>query len=179
MASARPLREVFADLVGAPSATGDPAALLRDQGHDGLPDDLVAEAVVSFADTAPIEVAEQLAPFVTAHSGVGDEPVPTSGWLDLLGSAPDLAGDVPAGIDHGGDVDPDPVLEFGTGAGPGSAIEPDDDVEGPEDDGFAEILTDPAELDDAADWAPTGPETDLMVDEFDDDDGEPGGEPLG
>ena len=36
----------------------DPAEVLRASGHADLPDGLVAEAVVSYADTAPIEVAE-------------------------------------------------------------------------------------------------------------------------
>src|ERR687890_805827 len=91
MASARPLRDVFADLTGGEYTADDPDALLRDHGH-ALPDDLVAEAVVSFADTAPAEVAEHLAPYVMTHSAVGADPVagdePSVGWLDLLGSAP-------------------------------------------------------------------------------------------
>lgn len=96
MDSARPLRDVFADLTGAGNAAGDPEALLRDQGHPELPEHLVAEAVVSYAETAPAEVAEHLAPYVTAHSAVGageapgDEPA--VGWLDLLGTAPVGAG---------------------------------------------------------------------------------------
>ena len=116
MAPARPLRDVFADLIGDPSAADDPAALLRDQGHPGLPDHLVAEAVVSYADTAPVEVAEHLAPYVTAHSAVGADPVPgdepPAGWLDLLGTAPDVVRR-PADID---DLAPAPD-EFDDAAG--------------------------------------------------------------
>ena len=151
MESARPLRDVFADLTGGGSAAGDPDALLRDQGHPALPDDLVAEAVVSYADTAPAEVAEHLAPFVTAHSavgaGAGAGAEPSAGWLDLLATAPAGAGvaDEPAeadqraeaeeraeaddlaaaaeGFDDGADLGPDPGLglDFGLGAEPAPA----------------------------------------------------------
>jgi hypothetical protein len=149
MAPARPLRDVFADLVGDPSAADDPAALLRDQGHPGLPDHLVAEAVVSYADTAPVEVAEHLAPYVTAHSAVGADAAPgdepPASWLDLLGTAPDVAG--PADIDdlapepgESGDAaslhaGPDLDLDFGTGAGPVPVVETDADDAGPDDAG--------------------------------------------
>jgi len=196
MASARPLRDVFADLVGAPGAADDPAALLRDHGHPGLPEELVAEAVVSYADTAPVEVAERLAPYVTAHSAVGADPVPgdepAAGWLDLLGAAPDVTGDEPAdlddlapgsgGFDAAAGLDPDPGLDFGAGAGPGFAIEPGDGAEGAGEDGLVEIFADPAELDerdDAADRPPAVPEPDLTAEESDGGDGEPDGEPLG
>src|SRR5690349_7689691 len=130
MESARPLRDVFADLSGGTSATGDPEALLREQGHPGLPDHLVAEAVVSYADTAPAEVAEHLARYVTAHSAVGADEVsgdePVAEWLDLLATAPapadepvgaDLLVPEPDGLDDVADFGPDPGLglDFGTG----------------------------------------------------------------
>ena len=101
MESAKPLRDVFNELVGDESARGalaaDRDAVLRDSGHGDLPGGLVAEAVVSYADTAPVEVAEHLAPFVTAHSAVpadglaaadpDPDPDPATG-LDLLATAP-------------------------------------------------------------------------------------------
>ena len=110
MADPRPLRDVFTDLVGEPGPT-DPAALLSGHGHPGLPDDLVAEAVVSYADTAPVEVAEHLAPYVTAHSVVGADPEAEApeGWLGLLGTAPDVT-ELPEEDKHFADLD------FGTGA---------------------------------------------------------------
>jgi hypothetical protein len=122
MASVRPLREVLADLVGDGAArAGGPEAYLAEQGHADLPTDLVAEAVVSFADTAPPEVAEQLAPFVTAHTA-GQEDA--GGWFDLLTTAStevtddldDLDGAVsePWAADFG--PDPDASLDFGSGA---------------------------------------------------------------
>ncbi|RSM61669.1 hypothetical protein DMB66_24470 [Actinoplanes sp. ATCC 53533] len=149
MDSARPLRDVFADLTGNGAAAGDPEALLRDQGHPGLPDHLVAEAVVSYAETAPAEVAEHLAPYVTAHSVVGaGEPAgdePPAGWLDLLGTAPAGPGlaDEPADIDYlapspdelddATDLGPDPGfgLDFGTGAELVPAVDAGAGPEGP------------------------------------------------
>ena len=98
MDPARPLRDVFTDLTGdaGAGAAQDPAAALAASGHPDLPDTLVAEAIVSYADTAPPEVAEHLAPYVMANSAVpaadpaASEPDPSS-WLDLLASAPDVA----------------------------------------------------------------------------------------
>ncbi|WP_328468304.1 hypothetical protein OHA21_51430 [Actinoplanes sp. NBC_00393] len=183
MEPARPLRDVFADLTGAGNATGDPADLLRDQGH-ALPDDLVAEAVVSYADTAPAEVAEHLAPYVTAHSvvgaadGTGDE----TGWLELLATAP--AGAEPGDIDEltpvtGGfdDTDPGTPLDFGTGTDAEPAVETTEvDLPGGDDitetDEFLELElgADPIALDIAADeeWV-----------DGDGDDDEPDTETLG
>jgi hypothetical protein len=95
-----PLRDVFARLAGN---GGDPGDFLR-----GLPADLVAEAVVSYADTAPLEVAEHLAPFVSEHSAVGSGGDASEAWLDLLASAP--AEEEASGLD-------DQDLGFGTGSG--------------------------------------------------------------
>jgi hypothetical protein len=92
MANARPLRDVFADLAGDHTASsGD---VLAAGGHPDLPDGLVAEAVVNYADTAPIEVAAHLAPFVMANSPVplGPEvPDEPPNWLDALATAPEPA----------------------------------------------------------------------------------------
>jgi hypothetical protein len=142
MSSTRPLHELLADLAGdgdAGRAHGDPEAYLAANGHAGLPPDLVAEAVVSYADTAPVEVAEHLAPFVTTHSAVpADEPPSdvSDDWFDLLTTAPaaptddldpdpglddDLDGDTPWSPDD----DPGPGLDFGTGSA--------DDLDAPAD----------------------------------------------
>jgi hypothetical protein len=93
------LRELFASLSGGSEAVGhDPSSVLASGGHGDLPDHLVAEAIGNYADTAPVEVAEHLSPYVMAHSAVpGLEP---DGWhptdsgdgadgLALLASAPD------------------------------------------------------------------------------------------
>lgn len=107
MPPARPLRDVFAELSGTGHGSAldarNPDAVLADAGHPQLPAGLVAEAVVSYADTAPIEVAEHLAPYVMAHSAVptdvvGDVDEPH--WLDVLSAAPDPA--VPVVDDHPG-----------------------------------------------------------------------------
>lgn len=101
MDAARPLRDVFAELASDESARhayrSDPQGFLRANGHGELPSGLVAEAVVSYADLAPLETAEHLAPVVAAHSavpldgtGLGDDEGmndPFAG-LDLLASAP-------------------------------------------------------------------------------------------
>jgi hypothetical protein len=123
MTEARPLREVFADLADSADSAGyqgaDPAELLAAHGHPGLPEELVAEAVVSYADTAPAEVAEHLAPFVTAHSAIPvDEPGDTP-WFELMSTAPEPE---PPDLDSPLETlefgeDPGLDLDFGAGAG--------------------------------------------------------------
>jgi hypothetical protein len=128
----RPLRELLADLVGDGAARADgSAAYLAEHGHD-LPQDLLAEAVVSFADTAPPGLAERLSPFVTAHTSGEEEP---ADWFDLLTTAPPDLTDEVDGVDEvdGGDdldaehdagqeqwsdfgTDPGQGLDFGSGA---------------------------------------------------------------
>jgi hypothetical protein len=124
---ARPLRDLLSDLVGDGEARlaygADPAGYLAAHGHPDLPAPLVSEAVVSYADTAPVEVAEVLAPYVTEHGPVPvDEPeVAQADWFDLLTSADRT--DDPFGEHHAA-ADPhhdwtDPAgLDFGAGAAP-------------------------------------------------------------
>src|SRR5258705_13690824 len=90
MDAARPLRDVFADLAQDEDARSA-QDVLRAGGHPDLPDGLVAEAVGSYADTAPIEVAEHLSPYVMAHSSVPLPDLPevdASGWLNAMVTAP-------------------------------------------------------------------------------------------
>jgi hypothetical protein len=94
MEPARPLRDVFADLASDEDAraahAADPQGYLAAQGHPALPGDLVGEAIVNYADTAPPEVAEHLSPFVMAHSPVpvdGLDPAAVDG-MHLLATAP-------------------------------------------------------------------------------------------
>ncbi|MBA0125021.1 hypothetical protein H0B56_05650 [Haloechinothrix sp. YIM 98757] len=116
MEPVRPLRDVFDELIEADPAERDVAALLRESGYSDLPDDVLSEAIVSYAETAPVEVAEHLAPFVTAHAtpGSGDaagtRPAPEHG-LDLLASMP-----APEQIDDTPATDPVPDIAFGTGS---------------------------------------------------------------
>lgn len=92
------LRELFAEL--SRPGGGDPADVLRAAGYGDVPESLVAEAVVSYAGTAPLEVAEHLAPFAVAHGPVptvDPAPAPAGGYggLSLLASAPP-----PGATDH-------------------------------------------------------------------------------
>ncbi|MDG4822727.1 hypothetical protein O7635_12790 [Asanoa sp. WMMD1127] len=114
---ARPLKDVLTDLVGDPSAAAD---ALAGAGHD-LPPELVAEAVVSFAGTAPAEVAEHLAPFVTAHSGVPVESEldAPADWFELLATAPETGAELDEGLAAAPDSADGPglgELDFGAGA---------------------------------------------------------------
>lgn len=126
MPPSRPLRDVFADLSGTADGSRvdarSPERLLAEAGHPHLPAGLVAEAVVSYADTAPIEVAEHLAPYVMAHSAVPTgavEDVDQPRWLDLLSAAPAPAGIDTSPVTHHPDaeaVDATSHVWFGTGA---------------------------------------------------------------
>jgi hypothetical protein len=109
MDDARPLREVFADLAGGTPGT-HPGATHADAGsalggHEGLPADLLATAIGSYADTAPAEVAEHLAPFLTdpdAGIDVGLEllaDAPVGDWDGEVDLAADLDGDLGGGLD--------------------------------------------------------------------------------
>jgi hypothetical protein len=174
MASVRPLRELLADLVGDAGAhSGGPEAYLAEHGHADLPPELMAEAVVSFADTAPPEVAEHLAPFVTAHTTGDEDP---ADWFDLLASAelpdepddPDvLDGDPePWSVDDFGS-DPGPGLDFGAGAVDGldhvDALDDEAPTDWPADvDHTTPDTTEPANVDE--------PESEDVIADLDDDD---------
>jgi len=147
MASARPLHELLGDLVGdadAAHAHGDPEAYLAANGHPDLPPDLVAEAVVSYADTAPVDVAEHLAPYVTTHSVVPADEPPTDDWFGLITTAPTDELDTDPDIDDFSDDDATPeehsgpALDFGTGSVDAldapSTAETDDDTDDQTDD---------------------------------------------
>lgn len=108
----RPLRDVFADLASDEAArqahAADPEGFLASYGHPDLPGDLVGEAIASYADTAPPELAEHLAPLVAAYSPVPelDADLDGAAGLDLLATAP--AEDLPDPGDDPGDGIPDP-----------------------------------------------------------------------
>jgi hypothetical protein len=130
MDTTRPLHDVFSGLAGADGGA-EPADVLRANGHEALPDGLVAEAVVTYADTAPIEVAEHLSAFVQANSPVprADAGIEPPTWLDALTTAP-AGTDIPGEPDPGSDLDEgvDGLTAAGTaGWDPPSA--PDDSLE--------------------------------------------------
>jgi hypothetical protein len=174
---ARPLKDVFTDLVGDPSAA---VGALAGAGHD-LPPDLVAEAVVSFAGTAPAEVAEHLAPYVTANSGVPVESEAdwVTDWPDLFATAPEV-GEADEFDDGEADVlDAPPAehaagiveLAFGAGADDGPAADPDPDLDTGLDNDLASAVDDPAdEAPSFDDLTEAGPDSSLDVDADDDDD---------
>src|SRR3954465_12992343 len=111
MAPARSLHEIIAGLTGDAGTSGDLAAVLRAGGHPDLPEDLLAEAVISFADTAPAEVAEHLAPFVMAHGPIADGDT-AAGEIDGLSG---LLATVPAAeIDDDAAAVPEIDSPFGT-----------------------------------------------------------------
>ncbi|MEU7908852.1 hypothetical protein [Actinoplanes sp. NPDC049118] len=137
MAPARSLHEIIAGLTGDAGTSGDLAAVLHAGGHPDLPEELLAEAVISFADTAPAEVAEHLAPFVMAHGPIaeGDAGAGEIGRLpDLLATAPS-AGFGEASALAAPEIDP--PFE----AGGADAAQPPDDVDEPAEPGWAPLDT--------------------------------------
>lgn len=138
---ARSLHEVFQTLAGDP----DPDAVLAAAGHAGLPADLLTEAIVSFADTAPPEVAEHLSPVVlgaSSDAGLG---------LELLTSAPQVTwdddldtGEEPTWADEGPPLE---ELDFGAGGDELDALDALDAPAGAEAAEAAETADDvPAEV---------------------------------
>lgn len=119
MDEARPLRDVFDRLV---AQEHDAAGGLVGSGHDDLDATMLADALVGYSDTVPVEVAEHLEHFVTAVT-THQAPDPTIG-LDLLTTAPAVADDALAEpgppddlapADPGADPEPADDLGFGTG----------------------------------------------------------------
>lgn len=128
------LREVFEELAGG--GHPDPAAVLREHGFD-LPDAELRYALVSYAHSAPVDVAGHLQPYVMANSPVSWEDTPEvatlADGLGLLTTAPppdavpedpiaDLDGVPGIGAVAGGALTPAGAeatadrLDFGTGA---------------------------------------------------------------
>jgi hypothetical protein len=149
MEPVRPLRDLFDDLANRPAGAagegldghgGDPLAALPDAGHPDLPDDLLAEALVSYAATAPPQVAEQLGPFVTAHSGVPavtddypmDLPDPAEG-LGLLDGAAAAGWEDPLALD---------AFELADGVPDGPPADDLDDLPDGLADDLADVLVD-------------------------------------
>jgi hypothetical protein len=148
------LRDVFDALIGQPRH--DPAEVLREQGFD-LPATATADALVSYAHSAPVEVASHLQQFVMAHGPVppaagGDTEATaeTGDGLGLLATAPvvmvpdvDAPSELDATAAHSGDAafnaQPAVVagsaatvtadeLDFGSGGGEARAVAADADA---------------------------------------------------
>lgn len=177
----RPLHAVFTELLNDESArqayAADPAGLLESAGHAGLPEELVAEALISFADTAPPAVAEHLAPFVMARGPIAEsdaDPAEPDG-LALLAAAPpqttgdELDGDLPATPEsmdeaHTGTGWSSDDLDFGTGSELEFTDAPADDFDG----ALSEIpaaSAEPAEPAPAEDEHLLGPDPAFAVDQ--------------
>jgi hypothetical protein len=114
MEPARPLHDIFSELARDPAEPGD---ALRAGGHGELPDALVAEAIVSYAGTAPAELAEHLAPFVTSH---GPVPYEDSAGLDVAHGL-DLLATAPVAEPAAEDAAPEDPLDLAFGEGTGAA----------------------------------------------------------
>ena len=131
----RSLRELFASVSDAPHA--GPAEVLASGGHQSLPPDLVAEAITNYADTAPLEVAQHLAPFVMAHSAVPGAAAAANWSGDGIGPGLDsgfeLLSTVPAVSEHPGDHDFAGDHDFGPDFGPHVAHDVAHDVDGAAD----------------------------------------------
>ncbi|MFY1696310.1 MULTISPECIES: hypothetical protein [unclassified Solwaraspora] len=140
MAPARSLHEIFAGLSGDAAALDEAAAVLDANGYADLPAELLAQAVVSYAETAPVEVAEHLAPFVMAHSqvvGEGAVPDDLAAPLDLLASAPAAPVDA---------AELDDLPEIDALAEPGADLDAPDSVDGGDSvTGPGEIVAGPAD----------------------------------
>ena len=118
--------------------------VLRASGHADLPDGLVAEAVVSYADTAPIEVAEHLSPFVMANS-----PVPRT---DAAPRRPRAGSTLLASAADVGELDPTARLDDGGLAAPRPVDQPD--RPGPRGAGDAGFGHRPGPTDYGSRWTP-------------------------
>lgn len=123
-------------MLSAHGAGIDPASVLEQHGMGDLPPDELSSALLHFAERAPLDVADALAPVVTRFSPVPFEPddLPPSPVDDVIDQGGDVFAvlgeidlDAPPGLDgHLGDSDPgdfdhddhDPDLEdHGSGAG--------------------------------------------------------------
>lgn len=107
MSEFRPLRETLDRLVG-----GEPARL-----PDDIEPSLLGEALVGYADTAPVEVAVRLEGFTSAV--VRNESPELAEGLELLTGAPALAADelpdhdlADLGFGSGSDVEAPPATEL-------------------------------------------------------------------
>lgn len=129
------MHEVFDELATGLHRDREPAEVLHDAGHGELPGELVSEAIASFAGTTGIEVAEHLAPFVTAAGG----GLPGLDGLALLATTPLAAQDLDADAlataadGHFGDEVPSEPSDAGADTGADSL-----------DFGIGELATDAA-----------------------------------
>lgn len=163
-------REMIDAMLSAHGAGIDPATVLEQHGMGDLPPDALSSALLHFAERAPLDVADTLAPVVTRFSPVPFEPddLPASPVDDVidqggdvfavlaevdLNAPPGLDGHLgdsdPGDFDHDGDIDDhDAALalhdDTGDGLDDGGFDQADD---GP-GDGFGDGHDHPADFDD-------------------------------
>jgi hypothetical protein len=115
------LREVFEELAGA--GHPDPAAVLREHGFD-LPEAELRYALVTYAHSAPVDVAGHLQPYVVANSPVSWEDTPQTvtlaDGLALLATAPPPGA---GSADPTADLDDVPGITLGVGGVTSAATE--------------------------------------------------------
>jgi hypothetical protein len=111
MEEARPLRDVFDDLVALPAGRPpDPATLLREAGHGDLPPELLVPALSGYAVSAPLPVAEAITELSGLDEAGGADPAVL---LDGLAGSALRAG---PGLDG---LDSDPLTALDASVGPG------------------------------------------------------------
>jgi hypothetical protein len=128
----------------------DPAEVLAEFGFSDVPPDAIASALVHYAETADLELADALAPIVTRVSDVpfeegdllpidGDAPLPESADVFALLDEIGLGGrDLAAVVDDGADPDDfddfdevgDYFDELAETVSPSTQVDDDDEGEG-------------------------------------------------
>ncbi len=108
MTEARSLRDAFDGILqgDSPTVTAPGVDAPDGSGFDGLPTDLVGQALASYAETAPLDVAESLSPFTTAWTLGEADPVE---GLRLLGGAGDGLSPDPATMAFADDITIDEI----------------------------------------------------------------------
>jgi hypothetical protein len=86
------MRDAIDAMIDALGVGADPSAVLAEHGYGDLPPDTFSSALVHFADRAPLDVADALAPIVTRVSPVPfeAEDLPPSEADDLLDGGADV-----------------------------------------------------------------------------------------
>lgn len=113
MPEVRSLRDLFDDLAQSGGAA-DPARLVADAGHGALPDQLLAEAVSSYAGSAGLPVATALSDFTSAWADGTIHGADATRGLELLVGAGAGTEEVSARDPWGVDVDPASDLDTDT-----------------------------------------------------------------
>lgn len=181
-------REMIDAMLSAHGAGIDPATVLEQHGMGDLPPDDLSSALLHFAERAPLDVADALAPVVTRFSPVPFEPddlapSPVDDVIDQGGDVFAVLGEVdlsappgfdghlgdsdPGDFDHDGDVDDDDAAARADTGDGFHTDHLDTDDAGP-GDGFGDGHEQPADFDDDRDGDPDdldGFHTDSPVDD--------------